>query len=80
MPEDTEQFALAMNGKKSNLHKKDFLVFANRCGIPENAAQKILSALASMREQFVALCEDSLLPESMRQQLAALIAERISAL
>ena len=27
MPEDKEQFALAMNGKKTHIRRKDFLVF-----------------------------------------------------
>ena len=33
MPEDKEQFALAMNGKKTHIRRKDFLVFAEKCGM-----------------------------------------------
>ena len=33
MPEDTEQLALTLNGKKRNIHKKDFYLFAEKCGI-----------------------------------------------
>lgn len=40
MPEDTEEFALAMNDKKANIRKEDFLIFAGECGIPEDAAVK----------------------------------------
>ena len=29
MPEDTEQLAMPMNGKKRNIRRKDFLVFAD---------------------------------------------------
>lgn len=48
MPEDTEEFALAMNGKKRNLCKKDFLVFADACGIQKNAAEKMIAKVLSM--------------------------------
>ena len=48
MPEDTEEFALAMNGKKQNLRKKDFMVFADACGIQKNAAEKMIAKVLSM--------------------------------
>ena len=31
MPEDKEQFALTMNGKKQNIRRKDFLIYAEKC-------------------------------------------------
>lgn len=40
LPEDTEQLALTLNGKKRNLHKKDFYLFAQRCEIPKKSAEK----------------------------------------
>ena len=33
MPEDTEDFALTMNGKKSKIKRHDFLTFADTCKI-----------------------------------------------
>ncbi len=42
MPEDKEQFALAMNGKKMNIRRKDFLVFAEECGITRSSAEKMI--------------------------------------
>ena len=40
MPEDKEQFALTMNGKKTHIRRKDFLVFAEECGMPRSSAEK----------------------------------------
>lgn len=40
MPEDKEQLALAMNGKKRNIRRKDFLVFAEECGLTRTSAEK----------------------------------------
>ena len=42
MPEDNEEFALAMNGKKTKLRKKDFLIFADECGISRASAEKMI--------------------------------------
>ena len=78
MPEDTEEFALAMNGKKQNLRKKDFLVFADACGIQKNAAEKMIAKVLSMKERYLLLCEESLLPGRLKQRFAALMEKRCS--
>lgn len=78
MPEDTEEFALAMNGKKQNLCKKDFLVFADACGIQKNAAEKMIAKVLSMKERYLLLCEESLLPDRLKQRFAALMEKRCS--
>lgn len=80
MPEDKEQFALTMNGKKRNLRRKDFLVFASACGIHEKAAEKMIARLLRMKPKFLDLCAASFLPKHMKEQLCALIEERCSML
>ena len=77
MPEDKEQFALAMNGKKMNIRKKDFLVFADECGISRNSAEKMIAMLVAKKEKFIAMCNDSLLPEHLKERFANLIEERM---
>ena len=76
MPEDREQFALAMNGKKMNLGRKDFLLFAEECGMQRNAAEKMIHALVAMLPTFQAMCEKALLPDVMRNGLAELVKHR----
>ena len=78
MPEDTEEFALAMNGKKQNLRKKDFMVFADACGIQKNAAEKMIAKVVSMKERYLLLCEESLLPDHLKQRFAAMMEKRCS--
>ncbi len=75
-----EQFALTMNGKKRNLRRKDFLIFASACGIPEKAAEKMIARLLRMKPKFLELCTASFLPEHMKEELCALIEERCSIL
>ena len=76
MPEDKEQFALAMNGKKTHIRKKDFLIFAESCGMTRNAAEKMIALLVSKKKKLLAMCQNSLLPEHLRERLASLIEER----
>lgn len=77
MHEDKEQFALTMNGKKMNLHRKDFLVFADKCGISRNSAEKMIAIMISKKEKFIRMCDDSFMPEHLKEDLTKLIEERI---
>ena len=77
MPEDKEQFALAMNGKKMNLRRKDFMVFADECGISRTSAEKMIGLLVKKKEAFISMCRASFLPEYMQERLCVLINERI---
>ncbi len=78
MPEDNEQFALTMNGKKTHLRRKDFLVFADACGINRHAAEKMIATLLSKKDTYLTLCRNSLLPEHLKVQLLQLLEERSS--
>ncbi len=80
MPEDKEQFALAMNGKKTHIRRKDFLVFSEGCGMARSSAEKMIAMLVSKKEKLLAMCQNSLLPESLQERLASLIQERASVL
>lgn len=78
MPEDKEQFALAMNGKKMNIRRKDFLVFADECGIPRSSADRMIEKIVSQKEKYISVCNSSLMPDHLKERFVALIKERIS--
>ena len=80
LPSDTEQFALTMNEKKTNIRKKDFLIFADSCDITRQAAEKIIKKLVSMEGKFITACEDSLLPDTLKERLIKIISERVAVL
>ncbi|MBQ9009015.1 MAG: HipA domain-containing protein [Clostridia bacterium] len=77
LPEDKEEFALTMNGKKTNLHRDDFLLFAENAGISRKAADAMIRKLLSFVSKWEALCESSLLPPDMKQALIVLIHARV---
>ncbi len=76
LPEDKEQFALTMNGKKRNVHRKDFFTFADTCGIPRIAAEKMMADVVQRKPTYLSLCEASFLPDPLKEKCMALIAER----
>lgn len=76
MPSDKEQFALPMNGKKTNIRKKDFLVFADECGIGRETAEKIIENLVKLTPKWLSMCDDSLLPTDLKERLVKIISER----
>ena len=80
MPEDNEEFALTMNGKKTNPHRKDFLIFAESSGLGRKPAEKMLDKLVSMQLHFSAMIGESLLPEKLKTDFVALLADRADAI
>ncbi len=80
IPADTEQLALTLNGKKNNIHRKDFTEFARVCGIPPHAADNLVASIVNRYSQYTALCRNSLLPEQMKIDFEKLISERIKIL
>ena len=80
IPEDKEEFALPINGKKRNIHRKDFLIFAAGCGIAKLAAEKMIGQLVSMTPVFIEMCRNSLMPQDMKEAFIELVDKRVSVL
>ena len=80
MPQDKEEFALPLNGRKNNLQKKDFLIFAETSGIPKEAANKMILFLLSKKRRLLSLCAESLLPDDMKEISAELMERRCAVL
>ena len=80
MPEDKEEFALNMNGKKTNLRRNDFLTFAEAASIPRKAAEMMIGKMLGYVPAWEKLCEASLLPQDLKQTLKELILTRAARL
>lgn len=78
--EDEEEFALMMNGKKMNIQRNDFLIFADECGIPHNSAVKMIAMLVSKKDKLIEMCRNSLLPEYLKERFITLMETRIKIL
>ena len=80
MPEDMEQTALTLNGKKAGIRRKDWFAFAANSGIPEKSAGKMMAAILEKKESFLTMCRESLLPDDLKNSLMMLIEERAASL
>lgn len=80
MPADKEEFALAMNGKKMNIRKGDFLKYADTCGISRQTAEKLIENLVKLTPKWLKMCDKSLLPADLKERLTKIITERTGCL
>ena len=80
MPEDKEQLALTINGKKRNIHKKEFRILAESCGIPLNSAERMMKKVCSLKAKFFTQIEESYLSAEQKEQIGELISKRIDIL
>lgn len=80
IPTDKEQLALTLNGKKQNIRRKDFLIFANTIGIPDRSAEKMIGKVVGMKDRYISMCRESYMPDEMKEKLVNLIENRIAVL
>ena len=67
-------------GKKRNLHRNDFLKFADSCGIERTVANRLIDRLISKRDIFETIVNSSFLTEELKEKLRCLIFDRIEAI
>ncbi|MEE8807770.1 MAG: HipA domain-containing protein [Lactimicrobium sp.] len=77
---DKEQTALTLNGKKKNLHRKDFLILAQHCGINQKAAVNMIQEIILKKDIFMKTVDECSLPDEVKVSLKEMMADRISAL
>ena len=76
MPQDTEQMALTVNGKKRNIRKKDFLMLAESLDLSNQTVQKIISRLLKLNTKMIHEVNRSYIPEEMKEGMIELMEER----
>lgn len=80
MPEDKEELALTLNGKKNNIRKKDFFLFAEKCGLQKPSATKMVEKIISLKPRYLEICAESFLPSHLKERFAELIEKRCAVL
>ena len=76
MPEDEEETALTLNGKKRRLRRNDFIALARNMGMSIPHAEAMIDGMVKGRDRLIALVDDSVLPEDMKEDFRMLIRER----
>ncbi len=80
LPEDSEESALTLRGKRNRLKKEDFVYLAQQYGIHPKTVEGLIARIVGLQESFFEAIEQSFLPEEAQKAYKALIAERIGRL
>ena len=80
MPEDTEELALTLNGKKRKIKKVDFATSMQASGLEEKVINNIFAKFAKVKDRWFEFIDQSFLPDEMKEAFKAIIAEKLSLL
>ena len=80
MPEDTEELALTLNGRKRKILKSDFIKVITASGLSEKVINNIAKKFRRSIVKWLDLIDASFLPDSMKKEYKKLILSRVMAL
>ena len=77
IPEDTEELALTLNGRKRKLRRSDFEKAMSLSGLNEKVIENMAKKFRRAFPKWIGIINDSLLPNDMKPRLKRLILERM---
>lgn len=80
MPEDTEELALTLNGKKRKIKKADFVTSMQASGMEGKVINNIFAKFTKAKDKWFEFIDLSFLPDEMKEAFKAIITERLSLL
>ena len=80
MPEDPEELALTLNGRKRKIQKADFIKVMTASGLSEKVISNIAKKFRRSIVKWLDLIDASFLPDGMKKQYKKLILSRVMAL
>ena len=80
MPEDTEELALTLNGKKRKIKKTDFVASMQFSGLEDKIIENIFNKFMKAKDKWFEFIDLSFLPDGMKESFKTIIAEKLSLL
>lgn len=80
MPEDKEELALTLNGKKRKIKKEDFITSMQASGLEDKVINNIFAKFAKVKDRWFAFIDQSFLPDEMKEAFKVIIAEKFNLL
>jgi serine/threonine-protein kinase HipA len=80
MPEDLEESALTINGKKNRLKRADFDELATKLGIPNKSSERVYAKFVKKQNAMLELIGQSFLSNKMKEEYMALLVNNIEKL
>lgn len=80
MPEDTEELALTLNGKKRKINKTDFVASMQFSGLEDKIIENIFNKFIKAKDKWFEFIDLSFLPDGMKESFKTIIAEKLKLL
>lgn len=80
MPEDTEELALTLNGKKRKIKKEDFIISMRASGLNDKVIENILTKFIMSKNKWFEFIDMSFLPDHMKDRFKVIITEKLDIL
>lgn len=77
MPQDTEELALTLNGKKRKIKRSDFEKAMTASGLSEKVIQNMANKFGKAISKWIDLIDNSFLPNDMKRDYKRLIIKRV---
>ena len=77
MPDDPEELALTLNGKKRKLRRSDFIKSITASGIDEKVIDNMAKRFSRAITKWFEIIDRSFIPDDMKKQYKNLILRRI---
>lgn len=79
-PDDDEELALTLNGRKKNLQRKDFFKSATTLGIEGVVVERLIKKYIDLLPKFDVVIKDSFLSAELKEKYCELLKERLERL
>lgn len=80
MPEDTEEMALTLNGKKRRIKKTDFVNSMQMSGLENKVIENIFNKFHKVRDKWFEFIDISFIPDAMKKDYKTIIEEKLKLL
>ena len=80
MPEDTEELALALNGKKRKIKKEDFVFSMTSTGVTEKVVNNMLNKFKRLKNKWFEFVDSSFLNDNQKELYKSIINNRLNRL
>ena len=80
MPEDTEELALTLNGRKRKIKKADFEVAMQASGLDRKVMDNVFNKFLKAQDKWFEFINGSFLPDDMQERYRVIIADKLAML
>lgn len=80
MPEDTEELALTLNGKKRKIKKTDFIISMQASGLEDKIIENLFRKFLKVQSKWMEFIDLSFLSDEMKEAYKTLITEKLKIL